>query len=133
MTFFATCGIGVGRLTKPEVVTTEVGWETHGRGPLVVDDATRANYLVQTADTLVRSDCHIAALIAYTWTTREQIPPEAKNSIAAARLADEIKDVPCVVLAFGVGKGQASSVIPAVQNLMLAARALGMNGNRRKK
>lgn len=60
------------------------------------------------------------------WTTREQIPPEAMNAAAAARLADEIKDVPCIVLAFGTGKGQASSVIPAAQNLMLAARALGI-------
>jgi nitroreductase len=60
------------------------------------------------------------------WTRREEIPPEEKNSQAAARLADEIVDAPCIVLAFGAGKGQASSVIPAVQNLMLAARALGV-------
>jgi nitroreductase len=60
------------------------------------------------------------------WTSREQIPPEDRGSVAAARLADEIKDAPCIVLAFTTGKGQASSVIPAVQNLMLAARALGI-------
>jgi nitroreductase len=30
------------------------------------------------------------------------------------------------VLAFSLRRGQASSVIPAVQNLMLAARALGI-------
>jgi nitroreductase len=60
------------------------------------------------------------------WTRREEIPAEEKNSQAAARLADEIVDAPCIVLAFGAGKGQASSVIPAVQNLMLAARALGV-------
>jgi nitroreductase len=60
------------------------------------------------------------------WTRREEIPPEAKNPLAAARLADEIADAPCIVLAFGAGRGQASSVIPAVQNLMLAARALGI-------
>jgi nitroreductase len=46
--------------------------------------------------------------------------------VSAARLADEIKDAPCIVLAFGANKGQASSVIPAVQNLMLAARAIGV-------
>jgi nitroreductase len=60
------------------------------------------------------------------WTTREQIPPEERGSLAAARLADEIKDAPCIVLALTTGRGQASSVIPAVQNLMLAARALGI-------
>lgn len=60
------------------------------------------------------------------WTTREAIPDTLPNSQAAARLADEIADAPCIVLAFGTGKGQASSVVPAVQNLMLAARALGI-------
>src|SRR5216683_7317423 len=60
------------------------------------------------------------------WTSREQIPPEDRGSVAAARLADEIQDAPCVVLALSTGKGQASSVIPGVQNLMLAARALGI-------
>jgi nitroreductase len=44
----------------------------------------------------------------------------------AAGLADAMADVPCVVLAFAVGNGSADSVIPAVQNLMLAARALGI-------
>jgi nitroreductase len=60
------------------------------------------------------------------WTTREQIPPEERGQVAAAQLADEIKDTPCIILAFSTRKGQASSVIPAVQNLMLAARALGI-------
>lgn len=60
------------------------------------------------------------------WTTREAIPEGERSYRAAARLADEIGDAPCIVLAFSTGKGQASSVIPAVQNLMLAARALGI-------
>jgi nitroreductase len=60
------------------------------------------------------------------WTRREDIPPDARIPRAAAKLADEIKDAPCVVLALSVARGQASSVIPAVQNLMLAARALGI-------
>jgi nitroreductase len=60
------------------------------------------------------------------WTSREQIPPEERGSTAAARLADEIKDAPCIVLALTTRRGLASSVIPAVQNLMLAARALGI-------
>lgn len=60
------------------------------------------------------------------WTSRAEIPPEDRGSVAAARLADEIQDAPCIVLALSTGKGQASSVIPGVQNLMLAARALGI-------
>jgi nitroreductase len=60
------------------------------------------------------------------WTRREDIPPEERSYLAAAGLADEIKDAPAIVLAFTLGRNQASSVIPAVQNLMLAARALGI-------
>jgi nitroreductase len=60
------------------------------------------------------------------WTSRAEIPTEDRGSVAAARLADEIKDAPCIVLALTTGKGQASSIIPSVQNLMLAARALGI-------
>jgi nitroreductase len=44
----------------------------------------------------------------------------------ASRLADAMREVPCVVLAFAVANGPANSVIPAVQNLMLSARALGI-------
>ncbi len=44
----------------------------------------------------------------------------------AAVLAEEIKDAPVIVLAFTLMKGRASSVFPPVQNLMLAARALGI-------
>ncbi len=60
------------------------------------------------------------------WTRPEDIPPEEKNYRAAARLADHMKDAPCVVLALAVPPGPANSVIPACQNLMLAARALGI-------
>jgi nitroreductase len=41
-------------------------------------------------------------------------------------LAETMGDVPCVVLAFALPPGAANSVIPAAQNLMLAARALGI-------
>jgi nitroreductase len=51
------------------------------------------------------------------------LPP---NFHAAAGLADAMKDVPCVVFALAVDDGPADSVIPAVQNLLLAARALGI-------
>src|SRR5439155_812040 len=48
------------------------------------------------------------------------------NYRSAAGLADAIKDVPCIVFALATGNGPADSVIPAVQNLMLAARAIGI-------
>lgn len=60
------------------------------------------------------------------WTTRDQIPPADKGSVSAARLADEIKEAPAIILALTVARGQASSIMPSVQNLMLAARALGI-------
>jgi len=60
------------------------------------------------------------------WTKPEHIPLENKSYQAAMRLADEIGDVPCVVFAFAIPPGPANSVIPAAQNLMLAARALGI-------
>jgi nitroreductase len=60
------------------------------------------------------------------WTRREEIPAAERGSTSAARLADEIKDAPCIVLALTTVKNGASSVIPSVQNLMLAARALGI-------
>ena len=60
------------------------------------------------------------------WTRPEDIPPEEKNYRAAAGLAEEMKDAPCIVLALAEPPGWANSVIPAAQNLMLAARALGI-------
>jgi nitroreductase len=60
------------------------------------------------------------------WTRPEDIPPEEKSYRSAMGLADEIKDVPCIVFAFTMGPGGANSVIPACQNLMLAAHALGI-------
>lgn len=56
---------------------------------------------------------------------REAIPPGGSYPHAAL-LADEIKDAPTVILAFSIRKGVANSVFPPVQNLMLAARALGI-------
>jgi nitroreductase len=60
------------------------------------------------------------------WIRPEDIPPEEKSYRDAMVLADEIKDVPCIVFAFAMGPGGANSVIPACQNLMLAAHALGI-------
>jgi nitroreductase len=44
----------------------------------------------------------------------------------AAGLADAMGEAPCVVLALALYDGPANSVVPAVQNLMLAARGLGI-------
>ena len=45
---------------------------------------------------------------------------------SAAGLADAMADAPCIVFALALHDGPANSVIPAVQNLMLAARAVGI-------
>jgi len=57
---------------------------------------------------------------------RTQIPDHDKVHQSAALLADEIKDAPVIVLVFSLTKGTANSVFPPAQNLMLAARALGI-------
>ena len=44
----------------------------------------------------------------------------------AAGLADAMAEVPCIIFALALHNGPADSVIPAVQNLMLAARAIGI-------
>jgi nitroreductase len=54
---------------------------------------------------------------------REDLP---RRYHPAAGLADAMQDVPCVIFALALHDGSADSVIPAVQNLMLAARALGI-------
>ena len=48
----------------------------------------------------------------------------------ARRLADEFGDAPVVILFCAVGRGAAAAnaIIPAVQNLLLAGRALGVGG-----
>lgn len=60
------------------------------------------------------------------WTKPDDIPPEETSYRSAMGLADDIKNVPCIAFAFTVGPGGANSVIPACQNLMLAAHALGI-------
>jgi nitroreductase len=62
----------------------------------------------------------------HRWRGPEDIPLDARIPRAAMGLAEHMKDVPCVVFALAEGPGSASSVIPACQNLMLAARALGI-------
>ncbi len=61
------------------IYITEFGWPTSGYYSTVVSDATRASYLVSAADTLARSDCGIAAVIPYTWTTPMQNSEISEN------------------------------------------------------
>ena len=62
----------------------------------------------------------------YGWTGKKDIPPGSVY-VMPSRLADEIGDAPAIVLALSVGgTPMAHSVFPPVQNLLLAARALGI-------
>ena len=62
----------------------------------------------------------------YGWTGKDDIP-EGSVYRMPSRLADEIGNAPVVVLALSIGgKEAAHSVFPPVQNLLLAARALGI-------
>jgi nitroreductase len=58
------------------------------------------------------------------------IDPSNKTTMSAMKLADEIAAAPVIVLvcATAPGAGAMGSVIPSVQNMLLAARALGIGG-----
>jgi nitroreductase len=60
----------------------------------------------------------------------QDIPPGKGVTQSAMGLADEIGNAPVIVLvcATAKGAGAMASVIPATQNLLLAARALGIGG-----
>lgn len=60
----------------------------------------------------------------------QDIPADNRNMQSAMRLAGEIGQAPVLVLicAMRKGAGAMGSVIPAAQNLLLAARALGIGG-----
>lgn len=60
----------------------------------------------------------------------QDIPPGRNSMRSAMRLANEIGDAPVMVLICATSKGAqaAGSVIPAAQNMLLAARAFGIGG-----
>jgi nitroreductase len=60
------------------------------------------------------------------WDGPQDVPPGNDSMNAAMRLADEMGQVPCVVFVLSLAPHQAESVLPGAQNLMLAARALGV-------
>ena len=62
----------------------------------------------------------------YGWSGKEDIPDGSPYRMPA-RLADEMAGAPVVLLAFSLPSGvAAASTFPAVQNVLLAARALGI-------
>ena len=89
---------------------------------LVVTDRAR----ITEFGALYREAWWAKRLDDHGWTKPEDIPLADKTHRSAMGLADTMKDVPCVVFAFAMPPGAANSVIPATQNLMLAARALGI-------
>ena len=60
----------------------------------------------------------------------EDIPPGKSPMRSTMRLANEIGNAPVMVLVCATAKGSAAagSVIPAAQNMLLAARAFGIGG-----
>src|SRR3954462_15330705 len=105
---------------------------------LIVEAAVRApnggnqqvaRFLVVNDPSIIRE---LASLYHEAWWAKRHdegfadhaaLPPRFHP---AAQLAETFGDVPCVVLALARHQGPADSVIPAVQNLMLAARAIGI-------
>lgn len=63
---------------------------------------------------------------AYGWSSKADIPEDSPYRLAAL-LADEMVNAPAVILVYSEPTGvAASSTFPGVQNLLLAARALGL-------
>ena len=61
------------------------------------------------------------------WTGPADLTPQEREQWAPSmRLADDMGSAPCVVLVLSVPPHAEGSVLPATQNLMLAARALGI-------
>lgn len=58
------------------------------------------------------------------WSGPEDVPEGDTSMAPAMRLADEMGAVPCVVFVLSEPPHHDESVLPAAQNLMLAARAL---------
>ena len=67
-------------LAGASLYVTEVGWTTHGSS--LRDSATaaaRPGYISETVSTLAHSDCGIAGVMLYTWTTLERNPANPQD------------------------------------------------------
>lgn len=60
------------------------------------------------------------------WNGPQDVSPGDTSMSSPMRLADEMGKVPCVVFVLSEPPHQPESVLPGAQNLMLAARALGI-------
>lgn len=58
---------------------TEVGWTTHGSGFDSVKPAVRPGYVTSTLATLGHTDCGIASVLLYAWTTLERNPSDPQQ------------------------------------------------------
>jgi polysaccharide biosynthesis protein PslG len=59
---------------------TELGWPTSGQhSAIVLGEDARAAALESATDSLARSDCGVASVIAYTWSTPEQNPDDVED------------------------------------------------------
>ena len=90
------------------------------------------HFVVVTDDELRRK---FAPLYREAWWAKRRDEGYDEGSLPeryapARRLADEFGDAPVVVLFCAVARGSAAAnaIIPAVQNLLLAGRALGIGG-----
>ncbi|OLT18711.1 hypothetical protein BJF78_01095 [Pseudonocardia sp. CNS-139] len=90
---------------------------------LVVNDRD----LIKEFGAVYRDAWWAKRLDSHGWTGPEDIPEADRAQFGPAmRLADDMATVPCLVFVLSVGSHQPESVLPAAQNLMLAARALGI-------
>ncbi len=62
----------------------------------------------------------------FGWNGPEDVPPSETQYRPAMKLADEIGDVPLIIFVLSTPPGPPNSVVTCAQNLMLAARALGI-------
>jgi polysaccharide biosynthesis protein PslG len=58
---------------------TELGWPTKGHFPIVIGEVARAISLENAAESLARSDCGVAAIVVYTWTSPERKPSDKED------------------------------------------------------
>lgn len=83
--------------------------------------------LIREFGTLYREAWWAKRRDAAGWTGPEDMTEDERAQWAPSmRLADEMGTVPCVVFALSMPPNAPNSVFPATQNLMLAARALGI-------
>jgi hypothetical protein len=69
-------------LAHPDIpiYVTELGWPTQGKNySYVLEEPARGRALEKAADTLARSDCGVAMIVTYTWSTPELDPNSVED------------------------------------------------------